>query len=197
MKAVLKRWLRRVGLFGSTPRTWGELLAEGTVSVGRGTYGAELMQVHNYRARDGHWLGDKLRIGSFCSIAPSEVFLGRYHHMEWVSQYPFRSIWNLDDQDADGWGKGDISIGNDVWIGSGAVLLSGVAIGDGAVVGAHAVVTRDVRPYAVVVGNPAREVRRRFDDSVVEHLLHIQWWEWSDEKIRASLMILMGPPDLH
>src|SRR6202035_4147784 len=87
---------------------------------------------------------------------------------------------------------GDVKIGNDAYIGRGAMVLSGVTIGDGAVVGARAVVTRDVRPYAVVVGNPAREVRRRFSDEVVEALLRIRWWDWPDEVVAERVHELNG-----
>jgi chloramphenicol O-acetyltransferase type B len=170
------------------------MVSEGIVSVGRGTYGADLIKVHNFRAPDGRWLGARLRIGAYCSIAPCEIFLGGNHHMEWTSQYPFRSIWNLENRDEDGWGKGDITIGNDVWIGNASVLLSGVTIGDGAVIGARAVVSRDVNPYAVVVGNPAREVKRRFDEATVKHLLDLRWWDWPEDKLRASLPMLLAPP---
>ena len=114
--------------------------------------------------------------------------------MEWTSQYPFRSIWNLENRDEDGWGKGDVTIGNDVWIGNASVLLSGVTIGDGAVIGARAVVSQDVKPYAVVVGNPAREVKRRFDEATVKHLLDLRWWDWPEDKLRASLPMLLAPP---
>jgi serine acetyltransferase len=90
--------------------------------------------------------------------------------------------------------RGDVVIGNDVWLGAGCTVMSGVTISDGAVVGAHAVVDRDVRPYAVVVGNRAREVRRRFDDRTVDRLLELKWWDWNDERVVNSINLLSSPP---
>jgi hypothetical protein len=83
-------------------------------------------------------------------------------------------------------GNGDVVIGNDVWIGSGATIMSGVTVADGAVVGTDSCVTRDVRPYAIVGGNPAREIRLRFDEGTIERLLALRWWDWSDERIAAN-----------
>ena len=83
--------------------------------------------------------------------------------------------------------SGDIIIGNDVWIGYEAVILAGVTIGDGAIIGSRAVVTKDVPPYTIVGGVPARPIRRRFDDETVEALLHLRWWDWDEEKIRRNL----------
>jgi chloramphenicol O-acetyltransferase type B len=173
---------------------WDRLAGEGIVSVGRETYGYEGIQVHEFRVPDGTWVGAKLRIGSYCSLAPFEVFLGGNHHTEWVSQFPFRSRWDLPGRADDGYGRGDVVLGSDVWIGTGALILSGVTIGHGAVVGARAVVTRDVRPYAVVAGNPAREVRRRFDDSTAEQLLADPWWDWPVEPVRTEWATLNAPP---
>jgi hypothetical protein len=90
--------------------------------------------------------------------------------------------------------RGPIIIGNDVWIGRNAMILSGVTVGNGAVVGAEAVVTRDVRPYAVVAGNPAREVRRRFTDEQVDALQELRWWDWPDSGIRDVVHLLNGAP---
>jgi acetyltransferase-like isoleucine patch superfamily enzyme len=134
------------------------------------------------------YLGDEagIRVGAFASIADNvELIPGGNHRLDWVSTYPFRVKFRLPGAITDGhpWSKGDIVIGNDVWIGTGARILSGVVVGDGAVVGAAAVVTTDVRPYAVVAGNPAREVKRRFDDATVEALLRIRWWDWPDEEL--------------
>ena len=89
--------------------------------------------------------------------------------------------------------KGDVVIGNDVWIAEGAVILSGVKIGDGAVIGSQAVVSKDVPPYAVVSGNPARLVKMRFDEDTIKMLLQIQWWNWPTEKIRQHLHLICSP----
>jgi acetyltransferase-like isoleucine patch superfamily enzyme len=131
-------------------------------------------------------------IGSFCAIADEVEFMpGGGHH------YPKRvTTFSPDQIDPDryvyepGEPKGDIVVGHDVWFGYGAMVLSGVHIGNGAVIGARAVVAGDVRPYAIVVGNPAREVGRRFSDEQIEALGRIRWWDWPLEKIQASLPLL-------
>lgn len=125
-------------------------------------------------------------VGKYCSIATGAEFLpGGNHRPDWVSTYPFRHRFGLPGANADGHPstKGPITVGNDVWIAGGAKVLSGVTIGDGAVVGAYAVVTRDVPPYAIVAGNPARVRRFRFEPDVVQALLDIRWWDWPDEKV--------------
>ena len=139
--------------------------------------------------------GTRLIVGKFCSIADDvTVFLGGEHRGDWVTTYPFpafKSKWptakNVDGHPKT---KGDVIVGNDVWIGYGALILSGVKIGDGAVIGAKAVITSDVRPYAVVVGNPGREIKRRFSDEIVEELLRIKWWDWPHEKISENMKLL-------
>lgn len=128
-------------------------------------------------------------IGDYCSIAGDvEIFAGGNHNPNWVSTYPFRIMFDLPGALADGIpsSRGPVRIGSDVWLGRGSVVLSGVTIGDGAVIGARAVVAKDVRPYAVVVGNPATEVRRRFDDATVDRLLAVKWWEWPEADVRQA-----------
>lgn len=138
--------------------------------------------------------GDKLRIGSFCSIACGAKFLftSANHALGSLSTYPFPIFfeeWGLDVKNIrQAWdNRGDIVIGNDVWIGYEAVILSGVTIGDGAVIGARAVVTKDVPPYTIVGGVPAKPIRRRFDDETAEKLRRISWWDWDEEKIKRSI----------
>ena len=136
-----------------------------------------------------------LRIGRYCSIAKGvTIALGGEHRTDWVSTYPFGELWP-EAQGVPGHpaSRGDVVIGNDVWIGLDALILSGVTIGDGAVIGARAVVTQDVPPYAVVAGNPARVVRTRFDEETVARLLAIRWWDWPEAKVKAHLAELMGP----
>lgn len=137
---------------------------------------------------------DRLIIGKFCSIACGARFLftSANHAMGSLSTYPFPLFfeeWGLDKaRVADAWdNRGDIVIGSDVWIGYEAVILSGVSIGDGAVVGARAVVTRDVPPYTIVGGVPARPIRKRFSEDVIARLLAIRWWDWPEESIRRSI----------
>jgi len=122
-----------------------------------------------------------ISIGSFVSIAHGvEIFLGGNHRIDWISTFPFRFVFDLPGSLEDGIPatKGAVVIGSDVWLGKDAKILSGVKIGDGAVIGAYSVVSSDVRPYAVVVGSPAREVKRRFSDETVEALQRSAWWEW-------------------
>lgn len=138
--------------------------------------------------------GDRLKIGKFCSIACGAKFLlnSANHALGSLSTYTFPIFyeeWGLDRRSvADAWdNKGDIVVGNDVWIGYEAVILSGVTIGDGAVIGARAVVTKDVPPYTIMGGVPARPIRRRFDEATVETLLRLRWWDWPKEKIARNL----------
>lgn len=166
-------------------RLWSRLFPE--YSIGRGTYGQPDIRQWGEGAR--------FQMGAYCSIAAGvTIFLGGEHRVDWVTTYPFPVMW---DEAGKFTGhphtKGDVIIGNDVWIGSGAVILSGVTIGDGAVVGCNAVVSRPVGPYEVVAGNPARCVRKRFPDEVVEQLLQIRWWDWPKKKIEDALPYLLSP----
>ena len=126
--------------------------------------------------------GRRLTIGRYCSIADKvEILLGGNHRTDWVSTYPFaamQGLWpDLDAPEDYHASRGDVVIGHDVWLGSGCMILSGVTVGHGAVVAARAVVTRDVPPYAVVAGNPARVVRHRFDAATAEALVTAAWWD--------------------
>lgn len=140
---------------------------------------------------------DKLIIGKFCSIACGTKFLfnSANHRMNSLSTYPFPLFfeeWGLDRQDvADSWdNKGDIIIGNDVWIGYEAVIMAGVTIGDGAIVGTRAVVTKDVPPYTIVGGVPARPIKKRFSEETIEKLLELQWWDWPPEKLAENIDLI-------
>lgn len=137
---------------------------------------------------------DHLIIGRFCSIACGAKFLftSGNHAMRSLSTYTFPIFfdeWNLDPKHiTEAWDKkGDIIIGNDVWIGYEALIMSGVTIGDGAIIGARAVVTKDVPPYTIVAGVPAKPIRRRFNDEVIETLQSAQWWNWEKERIEKNL----------
>ena len=134
---------------------------------------------------------DRLVIGKFCSIACGAKFLftSANHAQTSLSTYPFPIFfeeWGLDVQNiTTAWdNKGDIIIGNDVWIGYEAVILSGVTIGDGAIIGARAVVTKDVPPYTIAGGVPAKAIRKRFAEDTTSALLKIRWWDWPEERIR-------------
>ncbi len=138
--------------------------------------------------------GDRLKIGKFCSIACGAKFLftSGNHSLRSLSTYTFPIFfeeWGLDAKDiCSAWdNKGDIVIGNDVWIGYEALILSGVTVGDGAIIGSRAVVTKDVPPYTIVGGVPAKPIRRRFDGAVIERLEKLRWWDWDIETIRRSI----------
>jgi virginiamycin A acetyltransferase len=137
---------------------------------------------------------EKLVIGKFCSIACGAkfIFTSANHALKSLSTYPFpifASEWGLDwDHVTDAWdNKGDIVIGNDVWIGYEAVIMQGVHIGDGAIIGTRAVVTKDIPPYTIVGGVPAKEIRKRFCPKTTESLQQLQWWNWPYEKIQKHL----------
>jgi len=139
--------------------------------------------------------GANLTIGKFCSIAEGvKIFLGGNHRIDWISTYPF-NVLNKDFPTAINIkghpvSKGDVIIGNDVWIGYGATILSGVIIGSGAVIGANAVVTKNVSPYSIIVGNPSKEIKKRFSEEIIELLIGISWWDWPIEKIQNNLHLL-------
>jgi acetyltransferase-like isoleucine patch superfamily enzyme len=129
-----------------------------------------------------------ITIGKYCSIAEGIVMdSGFNHNYNFVSTYPFKTKLGLGTDFHEN--IKDINIGNDVWIGEGALIFSGVTIGDGAVIGARAIITKDVRPYAVVVGNN-REIKCRFDYGQIKELLKIKWWDWSDEKVLENAILL-------
>lgn len=142
-----------------------------------------------------------LKIGRFCSISKNVVILlAGEHRSDWITTYPFnthyraRDIFFNESQHFEGGPntKGDVIIGNDVWIGINAMILSGVEIGDGAVIGASSVVAKDVPPYAIVAGNPARIIRMRFDDDIIEKLLKIRWWNWDLQRIKENMPLLLS-----
>lgn len=148
------------------------------------------------------FLGDKLIIGKFCAIAEGVTFImnGANHRMDGFTTYPFNIF-------AGGWEKvtptveqlpfkGDTIIGNDVWIGQYVTIMPGVKIGDGAIIAANATVTQNVEPYTIVGGNPAKSIRKRFSDEMIELLLKLQWWNWNEEKIFANLEDLVSANDI-
>lgn len=142
---------------------------------------------------------DRLVIGKFCSIACGAKFIltSANHSLKSLSTYPFPIFfeeWDLDVANiTDAWdNNGDIIIGNDVWIGYEAVILSGVTIGDGAIIGTRAVVTKDIPPYTIVGGVPAKPIRKRFGDAIIARLLELKWWNWSEERIKANIEIIQS-----
>jgi acetyltransferase-like isoleucine patch superfamily enzyme len=138
--------------------------------------------------------GRIVKIGRFCSIAAGvNIFLGGEHRIDWVTTYPFNVIFkNAKHFQGHPASKGDVIIGNDVWIGTEAAILSGVQIGNGAVIGAYSVVTKDVPSYAIVAGNPARLIKFRFSEEVIKELENIAWWNWPLEKIQEAYPLLLS-----
>lgn len=164
------------------------------IIVGEFTYIAD-SEFESHVTHHYEWNGDKLIIGKFCQIAAGVEFVmnGANHQMNAVSTFPFYTM--------EGWEmappaisdlplKGDTIVGNDVWIGQNAVILPGVHIGDGAIIGANSVVGSDIPPYTIVVGNPARETRKRFDDELIRLLLAFKWWDKSIEAINQLIPLL-------
>lgn len=165
-------------------------MSDPRVRIGRHTYGVLARSV--FMARED----DRLTVGSFCSIADGVRFIFGNHPVDLVTTFPLRTI--LRDEwgnNVDAVSQGPITVGNDVWIASDAVVLSGVNIGDGAVVGAGSVVTRDVEPYSLAVGAPARHVRYRFSAEQIAGLREIRWWDWPDEIILANMEVFYGDVD--
>jgi acetyltransferase-like isoleucine patch superfamily enzyme len=142
-------------------------------------------------------LGLRFICGRYCSFGPNvRVMLASEHRHDWATTYPFPAF-------AEDWpaaaglsghlaGKGDVVVGNDVWVGEGAMLTSGVRVGDGAVVASRSVVVKDVPPYAIVGGNPARLIRYRFDEAVIADLLRLRWWDWPRERVEANMPLLLS-----
>ena len=164
------------------------------IIVGDFTYIAD-SEFESHVTHHYEWNNDKLIIGKFCQIAQGVEFVmnGANHQMNAVTTFPFYIL--------EGWGmkapskedlplKGDTKIGNDVWIGQNATILPGVTIGDGVIIGANSVVGHDIPPYTIAAGNPAREIRKRFDDELISILLKFKWWDKSIEKINKLIPIL-------
>ncbi len=176
--------------FTQSPVYTNKVLKGPAFLIGEHTYGwPEIMFANS---------GSRLVIGKFCSISKEvKIFLGGNHRMDWVSMYPFKDMQSVFTNGAGVTGhpasNGDVVIGNDVWIGYGATILSGITIGDGAVIGANAHVIKDVEPYQVVGGNPAKEIRKRFDEETIAALLKIKWWDWHTKKINEEIALLSQP----
>lgn len=148
------------------------------VSIGKATYGSIYVLTFNNT--------NKLFIGNYCSIAPNVSFmLSADHHTNYISSYPFRV--KVLGKDLEGVSKGDIIVDDDVWIGYGAIIMSGVHIGQGAVVAAGAVVTKDVPPYAIVGGVPAKVIKYRFKSEMIEELLKVDYSKLTKEEIEKHI----------
>jgi acetyltransferase-like isoleucine patch superfamily enzyme len=158
-------------------------------SIGKYTYSGNINITNNYD-------NSRYEIGNFCSIAKNlTISLGGNHRMDWVTTYPFGHINKDKFNSFNGEGhpaatKGNVIIGNDVWIGDNVTIMSGVNIGDGAVIANNSHVVKNVEPYSIVGGNPAKLIRYRFTKEQIEKLLEIKWWYWDDEKINKFVPLL-------
>jgi len=180
---MLGRLIRR-----AIDRLWAEICHRALTDklrLGRGSYIGWPLKITSFPGDEPQ----RITIGNYSSIAGNiEFIIGGNHRTDCISTFPFPEAGGP-------FSRGPIVIGSDVWIGRNALVLSGVRIGHGAVVGAGSIVTRNVRPYAVVAGNPAREHRRRFSDSQIEALLAIEWWNWPQQEVR-SLGPLLASDDV-
>ena len=165
------------------------------IIVGDYTYYDDFEDVHNFEKNVKYhfdFTGDQLIIGKFCMIASDVKFImnGANHLSNAISTYPFAVFGNGWENAMEGKAypnKGNIEIGNDVWIGYNATIMAGVKIGDGAIIATNSTVVSDVEPYTIVGGNPAREIKKRFSPEIVERLLKLQWWNWDIEKITENV----------
>jgi virginiamycin A acetyltransferase len=176
------------------------IITHPNIIIGDYTYYDDFDTVENFQRNVRYhfdFVGDKLIIGKFCMIASDVTFImnGANHLTDAVSTYPFAIFGHGWEKAMEGRHypvKGDTVIGNDVWIGYKATIISGVTIGDGAIIAANAVVTKDVAPYAIVGGNPAAEIRKRFPEDKIRRLLEVKWWDWPIDKITANIHLLTG-----
>lgn len=150
------------------------------MSTGKYTYGKP--NIHQWGE------GKKLTVGNFCSIGGNcNVYTGGNHRTDWVTTYPFGHIHQKKFNKFNGKGhpstKGDVVIGNDVWIGDNVTIMSGITIGDGVVIANNSHVIKDVKPYSLIGGNPAKFIKYRFNQEQIKKLLQIKWWYWEDDKI--------------
>ncbi len=170
------------------------------IVVGDYTYYDDFEDVQNFEKNVRYhfdFTGDRLIIGKFCMIASGVKFImnGANHLTDALSTYPFAIFGNGWEKAMEGKvypNKGDVVIGNDVWIGHNATIMAGVNIGDGAIIATNATIVKDVAPYAVVGGNPAKEIKKRFSDETIEKLLKLRWWDWDIEKITEHVQHLTG-----
>ena len=176
------------------------IITNPNIIVGDYTYYDDFEDVHNFEKNVKYhfdFTGDKLIIGKFCMIASGVTFImnGANHLTESVSTFPFAIFGNGWEKAMEGKTyptKGDTKIGNDVWIGYKATIMTGVTIGDGAIIASGSIVTKDVEPYSIVGGNPAKLIRKRFSEDKIEKLLEAKWWDWELEKITKNVQNLTG-----
>jgi acetyltransferase-like isoleucine patch superfamily enzyme len=178
-------WASRPRPLGLTRHFFEQQISGSGWTIGDHTYGLPEVVEQNCA---------RLHVGKFVSIAAYVLIALGNHRVDTATTYPFVSVdcvWPSIPDEPDHSSRGDVTIGNDVWIGLRSFISSGVTVGDGAVIGAHAVVTRDVPPYAIVGGNPARVIRYRFTEQQIASLLAIRWWDWPDATIDRYLPLMM------
>ena len=174
------------------------IITNPNIIVGDYTYYDDFEDVHNFEKNVKYhfdFTGDQLIIGKFCMIASDVKFImnGANHLSNAISTYPFAVFGNGWENAMEGKtypNKGNIEIGNDVWIGYNATIMAGVKIGDGAIIATNSTVVSDVEPYSIVGGNPAKEIKKRFSPEIIERLLKLQWWNWDIEKITKNVQNL-------
>lgn len=177
------------------------IITNPNIVVGDYTYYDDFEDAMNFEKNVKYhydFIGDKLIIGKFCMIAPGVTFImnGANHKIDAITSYPFSLFGNgweevmpsLDELPI----KGDTVIGNDVWIGANATIMPGIHIGDGSIIATNSTVTKDVDPYSIVGGNPAKEIRKRFSEAKIEKLMKMKWWDWEIDKITDNLKFLTG-----
>ncbi len=194
IKKILKNILIKVGYIKETPKPFftKDFFNSPNFIIGEYTYGKPDILFADS--------GSKLIIGKFCSIAKDvTIFLGGEHRTDWVSTYPFNIIFKDDELAKNITGhpktKGDVIIGHDVWIGDGATILSGVKIGNGAVIASKSVVTKDIGDYEIWGGNPARLIKKRFDEQKIQQLLAEQWWDKDINEVLENVSVLCSKPN--
>ena len=170
-------------------------IGDSVIEIGRFTYGHELMRIEQFGE------GAKLKIGAFCSIAEGVVvFLGGNHRADWITTFPFGHIFQEDLGGEEIVGhpmtKGDVMIGNDVWIGQNATIMSGVNVGDGAIIAANSTIVKNIGCYEVWGGNPGRLLKMRFDPELITELTGMSWWDWDVDVIKSIAPILSQKPTM-
>jgi virginiamycin A acetyltransferase len=178
------------------------IISNPNIEVGDYTYYDDFEDVYNFEKNVKYhfdFIGDKLLIGKFCMIASGAKFImnGGNHLTESITAYPFAifgEAWQNAMQGKAYPSKGNTVIGNDVWIGHEATIMPGVTIGDGAIIATKAIVTKDVEPYTIVGGNPAKMIKKRFDESTIEKLLNLKWWNWDITKVTKNVQLLTTNP---
>jgi acetyltransferase-like isoleucine patch superfamily enzyme len=170
-----------------------DIFSDKKFQIGEYTYGRPNILFENEDAN--------LFIGKYCSIAEGvTIFLGGNHRTDWISTYPFNALpgYFPESQNIKGHPatKGDVKIGNDVWIGFGVTIMSGITIGNGAVIGAKSVITKNIAPYEIWGGNPAKLIKKRFKDEKITQLENIKWWDWNQNRINENIKNLQSDNSL-